>query len=56
VYAARLRGVARAELLKYATSGDTTGDHSRVVGYAAMVLRRPAQARVEKQTEGVADL
>ncbi len=56
VHAARLRGATRAELLKYATSGDTTGDHSRVVGYVAMALRRPAQAKVEKRSEGVADL
>jgi len=30
----------RASLLKYATSGDTSGDFSRVVGYASIALRR----------------
>jgi MEMO1 family protein len=29
-------GFVRAELLKYATSGDTTGDYGKVVGYAAL--------------------
>jgi len=30
----------KAGLLKYATSGDTTGDFSRVVGYGSVVIRR----------------
>ncbi len=29
-----------ARLLKYATSGDTSGDFSRVVGYGSIVIRR----------------
>ena len=33
---ARSLGLARAELLKYASSGDTTGDNLQVVGYAAL--------------------
>jgi AmmeMemoRadiSam system protein B len=33
-------GAKRAELLKYSTSGDVTGDHHQVVGYAGIVLRR----------------
>ncbi|NQV04173.1 MAG: AmmeMemoRadiSam system protein B [Candidatus Omnitrophica bacterium] len=32
---------ARAKLLKYANSGDVTGDRSRVVGYASMVIYIP---------------
>jgi MEMO1 family protein len=32
---ARSLGLRRGELLKYATSGDTTGDNLQVVGYAA---------------------
>ncbi len=36
--AARALGADRARLLKYATSGDVTGDYHRVVGYAAAVL------------------
>lgn len=31
-------GAARAELVRYATSADACGDHSRVVGYAGIVL------------------
>jgi len=31
-------GAKRAEVLKYATSGDVTGDYSAVVGYAAVKL------------------
>lgn len=40
VHASRLRGATKAELLKYATSGDVIGDYSRVVGYAAVALRK----------------
>jgi AmmeMemoRadiSam system protein B len=36
--AARALGADRARLLKYATSGDATGDYVQVVGYAAAVL------------------
>jgi MEMO1 family protein len=31
-------GASKAELLRYATSGDTTGDKSSVVGYASIVF------------------
>lgn len=31
-------GYLRRELIQYANSGDTAGDHSRVVGYAALAL------------------
>ncbi|MGH9795301.1 MAG: AmmeMemoRadiSam system protein B [Candidatus Acidiferrales bacterium] len=36
--AARELGAARAELVRYATSGDVTGDFARVVGYAGIVV------------------
>lgn len=36
--AAKQLGATKAELLKYANSGDVTGDKSRVVGYAAMAI------------------
>lgn len=36
LYLARKYGVTRAELLKYATSGDVTGDKGLVVGYASI--------------------
>jgi AmmeMemoRadiSam system protein B len=34
--AARELGASRAEIVKYQTSGDTTGDYSQVVGYAGI--------------------
>jgi AmmeMemoRadiSam system protein B len=39
VAAKEMRG-KKASLLKYATSGDTSGDFSRVVGYGSIVIRR----------------
>ena len=40
LWAARALGADKVQTLKYATSGDVTGDHSSVVGYgAAAVLR-----------------
>ena len=35
IHAAKLRGASGGKLLSYQTSGDTTGDKSSVVGYAA---------------------
>jgi hypothetical protein len=40
VVAAKEMKAKRASLLKYATSGDVTGDFSRVVGYGSIVIRR----------------
>jgi hypothetical protein len=34
--ASRVLGLKEGELLKYATSGDTTGDNNQVVGYASL--------------------
>lgn len=39
ITAARELGASRAELVKYQTSGDTTGDYSSVVGYAGILLK-----------------
>ncbi len=36
--AARLLGAEKAELIRYATSGDVTGDRSHVVGYAGIIV------------------
>jgi len=36
IEAAKSLGLARAELLKYASSGDTSGDNLQVVGYGAL--------------------
>lgn len=40
IVASREMKATRASLLKYATSGDTSGDFSRVVGYGSIVIRR----------------
>jgi MEMO1 family protein len=37
--AAKLLGATSADLIKYATSGDVSGDREMVVGYAGMVVR-----------------
>ncbi len=39
IVAAKEMKAKTASLLKYATSGDTTGDFSRVVGYGSIVIR-----------------
>jgi hypothetical protein len=36
---ARARGAASAELIRYETSGDRTGDRESVVGYAGVIIR-----------------
>jgi len=47
--AAERMGANQAVLLKYANSGDTTGDHSRVVGYSAVALvKAPSQRAAER--------
>jgi hypothetical protein len=38
--ASKKLGATKGELLKYGSSGDITGDNSRVVAYAAIVFRR----------------
>jgi AmmeMemoRadiSam system protein B len=38
LWAARELGANKLKILKYATSGDVTGDHSSVVGYGAAVV------------------
>jgi len=39
ISAAKELGAVRAELVKYQTSGDTTGDYSAVVGYAGIIIK-----------------
>jgi AmmeMemoRadiSam system protein B/AmmeMemoRadiSam system protein A len=45
--AARALGADRASVVKYANSGDVTGDRSQVVGYMAAVLSKPKRPRGE---------
>jgi AmmeMemoRadiSam system protein B/AmmeMemoRadiSam system protein A len=49
--AAERLGANRATVLKYANSGDTTGDKSRVVGYGAVAITKEALARNTKPSE-----
>lgn len=42
---ARLSGIKNARLLKYATSGDVSGDKSRVVGYASVSFSSSEESR-----------
>jgi AmmeMemoRadiSam system protein B len=37
--AMRNLGATHAELVRYATSGDITGDRDEVVGYAGLIVR-----------------
>ena len=39
ISAAKELGATSAELVKYQTSGDTTGDYSSVVGYAGIIIK-----------------
>jgi AmmeMemoRadiSam system protein B/AmmeMemoRadiSam system protein A len=53
ISAARELGAAGAELVKYQTSGDTTGDYTAVVGYAGIIIKRAARhplAALARQT------
>jgi hypothetical protein len=44
LWAARALGADRARILRYATSGDVSGDYTEVVGYGAAVLTRGPSA------------
>ena len=39
ISAAKELGAGKAELVRYQTSGDTTGDYSNVVGYAGVIIK-----------------
>jgi AmmeMemoRadiSam system protein B len=39
LYAAKALGAKEARLIKYATSGDVSGDYEHVVGYAGMIVK-----------------
>ena len=57
IAAAKELGAGRADLVKYQTSGDTTGDYSAVVGYAGVIIPRagkihPLAALAKKTVEG----
>ena len=53
IAAAKELGVTGAELVKYQTSGDTTGDYEAVVGYAGVIFKKSVMhpiAKLAKET------
>jgi len=51
ISAAKELGAGNAELVKYQTSGDTTGDYSSVVGYAGIIIKGMSPlARLARKT------
>ena len=51
ISAAKELGATGAELVKYQTSGDTTGDYTSVVGYAGIIIKGMSPlARLAKKT------
>jgi MEMO1 family protein len=38
LFAARILGATKAELVSYATSGEVSGDYDQVVGYAGVIV------------------
>ena len=44
-------GATHAQILKYANSGDATGDKTRVVGYGAVAITRESAAEAKKSAE-----
>ena len=49
--AAERLGANQAKVLKYANSGDVTGDKSRVVGYGAAVFYADKSKRSDKRRQ-----
>jgi AmmeMemoRadiSam system protein B/AmmeMemoRadiSam system protein A len=53
--AAERMGANKAEVLQYANSGDTSGDHSRVVGYSADLFVKAPLASAEQAAFSLTD-
>ena len=50
---ARVKGLTEADILRYANSGDVTGDRDRVVGYASVVIYgKDAKSPNDSELEG----
>ncbi|HEY41905.1 MAG TPA: AmmeMemoRadiSam system protein B [Dehalococcoidia bacterium] len=48
IAAAKELGAGGAELVRYQTSGDTTGDYSAVVGYAGIIIKKGGMSPIAK--------
>jgi hypothetical protein len=53
--AAERMGANQAQVLKYANSGDTSGDHSRVVGYSADIFVKTQSANIAETPFSLSD-
>jgi AmmeMemoRadiSam system protein B/AmmeMemoRadiSam system protein A len=53
--AAERLGANKAEVLKYANSGDTAGDHARVVGYSTDLFVKASHEKTEVQPYSLSD-
>jgi len=51
VLLAQKRGYTQSELLKYATSGDVTGDRKSVVGYASVIFYKDTSGEKKSQKD-----
>ncbi|MGD0831307.1 MAG: AmmeMemoRadiSam system protein B [Terracidiphilus sp.] len=54
IYAERM-GANQARILKYANSGDVTGDHARVVGYSADIFVKAANGKAAESPFSLSD-
>ncbi len=48
IVAAKELGAGDAELVRYQTSGDTTGDYSAVVGYAGIIIKKSGMSPIAR--------
>ncbi|HEY32313.1 MAG TPA: AmmeMemoRadiSam system protein B [Dehalococcoidia bacterium] len=55
IVAAKELGAGGAELVKYQTSGDTTGDYSAVVGYAGIIIKKGEMSPIAKLAKDVVE-
>jgi AmmeMemoRadiSam system protein B/AmmeMemoRadiSam system protein A len=55
IVAAKELGAGEAELVRYQTSGDTTGDYSAVVGYAGIIVKKGGMSPIAKLAKGAVE-
>jgi len=55
IVAAKETGAREAELVRYQTSGDASGDYSAVVGYAGIIIKRGRMSPIAKLAKDVVE-
>jgi AmmeMemoRadiSam system protein B/AmmeMemoRadiSam system protein A len=55
IVAAKELGAGETELVKYQTSGDTTGDYAAVVGYAGIIIKRGGMSPIARLAKDVVE-